>query len=192
MSRATFGPKNDPTTELWTRRVRIKINDGSVEPRPGSDRSVQLLAHFGAVPCRIVPTRYVSGGTLYLYCTVIVQEVRLNLFTGRIASFLRIRRSGRSLSYTVEAPGSKPDRSYSDMLFMFLVKRVGTVGIATRYELQGPRFASRWRRDFLYQSRHTLGPTQSPLQWVPSLFMRVEQPAVWRQPSTPPPSTDVK
>jgi hypothetical protein len=29
---------------------------------------------------------------------------------------------------------------------------------------------SRWERDFSHTSRPTLGPTQSPVQWVPGLF----------------------
>ena len=44
-----------------------------------------------------------------------------------------------------------------------------SVGIATRYGLGGPGIESRWRRDFPHLSRPSLGPTQSPIQWVPGL-----------------------
>jgi hypothetical protein len=45
-----------------------------------------------------------------------------------------------------------------------------SVGIATRYGLDGPGIESRWVRDFLYPSRPALGPTQRPIKWVPGLF----------------------
>ena len=47
--------------------------------------------------------------------------------------------------------------------------RDSSVGIATRYGLDGPRIESRWGRDFPHPSRPVLGPTQPPIQWVPGL-----------------------
>jgi hypothetical protein len=44
-----------------------------------------------------------------------------------------------------------------------------SVGIATRCGLEGPGIEFRWRRDFPHLSRPALGPTQSPVQWVPGL-----------------------
>jgi hypothetical protein len=44
--------------------------------------------------------------------------------------------------------------------------RESSVGIATRYGLDGPGIESQWRRDFLYPSSPDLGPTQHPIQLV--------------------------
>jgi hypothetical protein len=55
------------------------------------------------------------------------------------------------------------------------VKEVGrdiSVGIATRYGLEGPGIESRWGRDFPHLSRPTLGPTQPLVQGVPGLSRR--------------------
>jgi hypothetical protein len=62
--------------------------------------------------------------------------------------------------------------------------RDSSVGIATRYGLDGPRFESRWRRDFPHRSRPALGPAQPPINWVPG-FPGVKAAGAWRWPSTP-------
>ena len=47
--------------------------------------------------------------------------------------------------------------------------RDSSVGIATRYGMDGPGIESRWGRDFPHPSSTALRPTQPPVQWVPGL-----------------------
>jgi hypothetical protein len=61
-----------------------------------------------------------------------------------------------------------------------VVGRDRTVGIATRYGLDGPGIESRWGRDFPRPSRLALGPTQPPRQWVPGLFRGGKAAGTWR------------
>jgi hypothetical protein len=51
-----------------------------------------------------------------------------------------------------------------------LMSRHSSVGIATRYGLDGAGIESRCRRDFPHPSLAALGPIQSPVQWLPSPF----------------------
>ena len=50
-----------------------------------------------------------------------------------------------------------------------IVGRDSSVGIATRYGLDGPAFEYRWGPDFPHPFRPALGPTEPPTQWVPGL-----------------------
>jgi hypothetical protein len=65
------------------------------------------------------------------------------------------------------------------------VGRDSSVGIATGYGLDGPGIESRWERDFPLLSRPALGPTQSPVQWVPSLSRGKKRPESDADPSPP-------
>jgi hypothetical protein len=51
-----------------------------------------------------------------------------------------------------------------------------SVGIVTRYELDGPGIESRWGRDFSHTSRPALGSTLPPVQWVPGLSRGYKRP----------------
>jgi hypothetical protein len=46
---------------------------------------------------------------------------------------------------------------------------VGSVGIATAYELDDPGIEYRWGRDFPHLSRPALKATLPPVRWVPGL-----------------------
>ena len=55
-----------------------------------------------------------------------------------------------------------------------------SVGIATRYGLNGSEVEIRWRRGFPHPSRLALGPHQSPIQWVPGLLPGGKAAGAWR------------
>jgi hypothetical protein len=60
--------------------------------------------------------------------------------------------------------------SWSTLPFFFRRGRDTSVGIVTCYGLDGQGIVSRWRQDSPHPSRPTLGPTLTPVQWVPGLF----------------------
>ena len=87
----------------------------------------------------------------------------------------------------------KPRQSFRITLCLYTCEPTGrdsSVGIATRYGLDGPGIESRWGRDFPHPFRPALDPTQPPIQWVPGLY-RFKAAGAWRcQP--PPSSAEVK
>ena len=62
-----------------------------------------------------------------------------------------------------------------------------SVGIVTRYGLDGLGIESRWGRDFPPTSRSALGSTQPPVQWVTGLSRGVKR--LGRGVDHPPPSS---
>jgi hypothetical protein len=54
-----------------------------------------------------------------------------------------------------------------------------SVGIATRYGLDGPGIESRWGRDFPHPSRVTLELTQAFIQWIPGFFPGGKTAGAW-------------
>ena len=71
-------------------------------------------------------------------------------------------------------------------IYIYTVGRDSSVGIPTRYGLEGAGIGSRWvRRDFPHPSRPELGSTQPPTQWVPGLLPRSKVAGAWRLLSTP-------
>jgi hypothetical protein len=67
----------------------------------------------------------------------------------------------------------------------YKVGRDSSVGIATRYRLDGPGIKSWWGRDFSQPSRPALGPTQPPIKWIPGLFPGGKEARAWSWPPTP-------
>jgi hypothetical protein len=66
-------------------------------------------------------------------------------------------------------------RKFITWPILIFVGRHSSVGIVTRYGLDGPGIESRWGgRDFLNPSRPALGPTQPPVQWGPGFFPGVK------------------
>jgi hypothetical protein len=83
-------------------------------------------------------------------------------------------------------PTTECDLNYTTKIFdsisygyVFLLGRDSSVGIATRYVLDGPGIESRWGRDFKDPSRPALGPTQPPIQCVPGLFPGGKAAGAW-------------
>ena len=60
--------------------------------------------------------------------------------------------------------------------------RDSSVGIATRYELDGPGIESRWGRNFPHPSRPALGPIHPPTQRLPGLSPGNKATSAWRWP----------
>jgi len=64
-------------------------------------------------------------------------------------------------------------------------KLIFSVGITTRYGLDGPGIESRWGgRDFPHTSGLAVGPTQ-PIKWVLGLFPGRKASGAWLSPPTP-------
>ena len=66
-----------------------------------------------------------------------------------------------------------------NIIMCIVEDRDSSVGIATRYGMDGPGIESRRGRDLPHPSRPVLGPTQPPIQWVPGLS-RGKAAGTWR------------
>jgi hypothetical protein len=77
----------------------------------------------------------------------------------------------QNIKYYLQPTKSLAKEFFQDILLptYSYVGRGSSVGIATRYGLDGPGIESWRRRDFPHPSRPALWPTQPHVQWVPGL-----------------------
>jgi hypothetical protein len=77
---------------------------------------------------------------------------------------------------------------YDIYIYIYVIRRLkvnknvgrdSSVGMETRYGLDGPGIESIWGRDFPHTSRPTLGPTQLTVQRAPGIAA-----GAWRRPPT--------
>jgi hypothetical protein len=73
--------------------------------------------------------------------------------------------TGLLLQYAIRHLAASSLYIFSSVISSRIEGRNGSVGVATRYGLQGPRIESRWERDFPHLSRLALGPTQTLINW---------------------------
>jgi len=66
-----------------------------------------------------------------------------------------------------------------------LVGRDSSLGITTRYGMDGPVIEFRWGRDFPHLSTPALRPTHTSIQCAPGLFPGDKATGAWRCPPTP-------
>ena len=116
--------------------------------------SVRLSARISAAPTRQISVKFDIGG---LYENV--WKLQNWLITGKNTTRFKWRPK-----YVLSLPSTLNHG------------RNSSVGIVTRYGLDGPGMESRCGRDFSQPSSRALGPTQSPVQWVPGHALEVKRP----------------
>jgi hypothetical protein len=104
----------------------------------------------------------------FLYCEIQIKAKLLRWRAGSLTAPVQ-------LSTTQSVQGlisSQPDNFWGGGVFIFIiiVGRDSSVGMATRYVLDGLGIECRWGRDFPHPSRQTLGPSQLHAQWLQGLF----------------------
>jgi hypothetical protein len=92
------------------------------------------------------------------------------LLIGYPGLFLRVKRSGHENDCSLPSRVEVTKAWISAFTFFFalchIVGRDSSVGIATRYGLDGPGIQSRWMRDFSHLPGPAVMATQPPIQWI--------------------------
>jgi hypothetical protein len=109
-------------------------------------------------------------------------------------TYVSIKREGVTSKTTVDAdialrfplPTTKKCLEFLRLFILVTVDRDSSVGISTRWELNGPRIETRWGRDFPHSFTPAQRPTQPPAQWETFLFSEVKTAGAWRWPPIPP------
>ena len=151
--------------------VAVKEREHRTEPR-----RVRQMDEWDEWVALITVLKLISELALYVLCTCAVRALALRSqskgHTGGWTQRVTVttwQRKKRVIILYVNCP-------LSTLLFRSALGRDSSVGIATRYGLDGPEIESRWGQDFQHLYWLALGPTQSPIQWVPGLFLGLMRP----------------
>jgi len=110
----------------------------------------------------VYPTRHCLNSTLM----AINEEEDLMCFSIKKLNTTQYRHNSNSNAPSFSLQCACIISTFFYLMLWTGVGRDTSVGIATRYGLDGPEIESRWRRDFPHLSRTALGPNQPRVQWV--------------------------
>jgi len=89
--------------------------------------------------------------------------------TSSLTTLLLSANSGKTTFLISKTPNI---HTVSTIIYRIIVGRDISVGIVTRYGLDGTGIESQWGRDLPHLSRTPLGPTQPPIKCLPGLSWR--------------------
>ena len=178
---------------LWRLTLARTATNGKCHPSPCScpptlvirDPSTSI-PHLAGIPCWIfLYFRPRNNILLYVLIIPFVRSIKCATFLHNI---LVHSKSEHLMCEPVRSSACFTYVNASVPIYLYTYinsgSRDSSVGIATRYELDGPGIESRWGRNFPHSSRQALRPTQPPIQWLSGLS-RGKAAGAWRWPPTP-------